>query len=96
MKLKLYIITITYKPTKVEVFKCAKLNSDNEIAMNNLDYIYPPFDIIEDDRKFAVDNGCMYDNYMNAEGFDELYRFISYVEDCDFFDIKYSTKDIEV
>lgn len=90
------IITILYKPTGEEVFKCAEVSNGNETEMQDLKYKYPPFAVTEEHRKIANENGCMYDNYMNAEGFDELHRFLSYVEDCDFFDIRYSTQTVEV
>jgi len=96
LNVNLDVITITYEPTDQEVFKCVDLNSDGEGDMNSLKYKIGYADMIPEHLAFAEETMVMYDGEMNAEGYDELHRFLSYVEDCDFFKVKYTTVNVKV
>jgi len=98
LNVNLDVITITYEPTGQEVFKSTEINGDGdgEGDMNSLKYKIGYADMIPEHLAFAEEKMVMYDGEMNAEGYDELHRFLSYVEDCDFFKVKYTTVNVTV
>ena len=94
LKLSIDIIEISYKD-KV-VFKSAEFNNGNETTMDELNWKAIPFEMDEVDKKIATDAMVVYDNELNAEGYDEMFRFISCVENYDFFKVVYKTEKLEV
>lgn len=96
LKLTLNIITVVYKGTNTEVFKCAELNNGKETEMWELDYKTTKFKMTPEEEHRAEELGVYIYGELNAEGFDELNRFLSYVDDLDFLETKYKTQKIEV
>lgn len=96
LNVNLDVITITYKPTGQEVFKSVEINGYEDGDMNSLKYKIGHADMKPEHLAFAEKTMVMYDGEMNAEGYDELHRFLSYVEDCDFFKVNFTTVEVKV
>ena len=96
-ELSLSTITITYKPTGEEIFKSATPMSSDSDDISSLAYkINYNFSPSDEHRELAEANMVMYDGELNVEGYDELSRFISYVDDLDFLKVTYDTKKVEI
>jgi len=96
LSVKLDIVTIVYKPTNAEIFKCVQFNQSEDDTISNIpnkiDHNFTPSpEHLEELEQSMV----MYDGELNIEGYEDLYRFLSNVEGHDFFDVNYSSQTVE-